>query len=78
MDMAGVSVYLLPRPSPWRRPSYHSYHTCCQGSFCPHPGRHATTHRPQKHQTSGQKKQQQQQKDTLQVDESKCFQNPMF
>lgn len=41
----GVSGYLLTRPSPWRRPSCRSYHTCCRGSFCPHPGRHATTHR---------------------------------
>lgn len=57
-----ITVYLLPRPSPWRRPSCHSYHTCCRGSFCQHPGRHATKQRSKEVKLQDKEKRQ---KDTL-------------
>lgn len=73
-----ITVHLLPRPSPWRRPSCRSYHTCCRGSFCQHPGMHATKQRSKQVKLQDKEKRQ---KDTLILLEhvqSKCFENPMF
>lgn len=72
-----ITVHLLPRPSPWRRPSCRSYHTCCRGSFCQHPGMHATKQRSKEVKLQDKEKRQKDKlillEHSLNVSKIQCF-----